>query len=144
MILLNSKRINDCVDDDEVETHNNEISDILSKVMTLDNYDCAVLSKYQDDAHAYKKTQIRAIQLHDINEVIEWGDIKNGVDLFSDENDEYLVIVAYGQSYCLQNGKWDQIVEAFKILPYDEERIFLNIVGFITKNKPVTDAINQF
>ena len=143
MFLLTSKRMIDCVEECDIETHNQEISDVFVKLLNLENYKCAVLCKYQDIGHVNKKMRIDSVDLHDIEEVIQWGDIKNGVDLFADENDEYLVLIAYGQSYMLSN-EWHEIVEAFKILPYDENKNFLDVVSYVKNGEGVKIAKNQF
>ena len=143
MYLLNSKSVLDCETEEEVEIHNQEITNIFEKLYSLENYDCAVLCKYQDNAHKNLKMRVESIKLHDIEEVYQWGDFKNGVDLSID--DEYLVLVAYGQSYQIRGEEnWHIVVEAFKILPYDDNRSFLNVVDYVKNGWDVIEAINQF
>ena len=63
--------------------------------------------------------------MHEVLEVLEWGDIKNGADVLLDE-DGYLVFVLYGQGYTLKD-KYHLITVAYQILPFDANRNFMNI-----------------
>ena len=145
MILLNTRSIMDCDTEEEIELHNQETITFIEKLSKLKDYECAVLCKYQDKAHKDVPMKIESTSLHYIDEVWQWGDFKNGVDLLADETLEYLVFVTYGQSYQLKsNNSWHTVVEAFKILPYDENRNFLNVVDYCINNKPVVIAKNQY
>ena len=50
MELLNSKSVLDCTEQ-ETEHHNQECSAIIESLHKYDNYDCAVIYKYFDEAN---------------------------------------------------------------------------------------------
>lgn len=145
MKLVNSKTILECETEDDINVHNQEILTLFEKVNQLENYECAVLCKFQDKAHKHLQTRVESILLHDIDEVYQWGDFKNGVDLLIDENNEYFVLVTYGQSYQIKGeNDWHTVIEAFKILPYNKDEMFINIVDWALCGQPVKIANNQF
>ena len=84
-----------------------------------------------------------SINLHDIDVVYQWGDFKNGVDLLVDDNEEYFVLLTHGQSYEMA-GEYYSVAEAFMVLPYNEEKHFLNVVSYVFDGEPVKTALNQF
>jgi len=134
----------DCENEEETEKHIKEITDVITKVCELENYDCAVLCKYQDKAHKEIPMKIEPCTLHDIDEVWQWGDCKNGVDLMTDDNKEYLVFLTYGQSYQIKGEEiWHTVIEAFEILPYNKKRDFLNVVDYVLNKGSVKVAVNQ-
>ena len=125
MKLLNSKSIIDCNDIEE-EIHSEELNKILEYIGSKKNYDCAVLKKYQDERHKHIEMEVIPSSLYAISDVIESCDLKNGVDVYLDEEDFY-VFVTYGQLYEL-NGKYHMVTAALKIMPYDENREFVKII----------------
>lgn len=139
MKLLNSKNIYKC-NEEEVELHNDEIFEFIEKLSDLDNYECAILAKYQDKVNKDKPTKILNLDLYNLKEVFEMFDCKNGVDLFLDE--EYFVLLLYGQMYTYNFENY-MLTLALKILPYNENRDFLDITQFILKNEVVKIASNQ-
>lgn len=145
MILLNSKSIRECKTDQEIDSHNKEIIDIINKLNDLDDFDCAVLCKYQDKGHKELPMKIEATTLHSLSDIFEWGDCKNGCDIMVDDGGEYLVIVTLGQSYQMKGEEhWYTVVEAFKVLPYDQNKNFLNIINYVMFSGKLEYARNQF
>lgn len=142
MYLINTLPVKECVTEKEYEDHNQEILTVIERLRTLPNYDCAVLYQRQDLIAANEKTRVISIGLHEIDELIEMSDTKHGVDLVADNELEYLIIVTYGQSYSLE-GQNHLVSAAYKILPYDNNRNFLNVVEFI-RGGTVAKAKNQF
>ena len=53
-LLLNSKSILNCNEEEEKE-HNNEIEEISKMIYSLPNYDCAIIIKYVDKANEKRK-----------------------------------------------------------------------------------------
>ena len=80
MKLLNSKSILDC-DEFEEEIHNKETQEILERLLKYPNYDCAAIIKYFDEANKDREPIIKQCELHSCEEIIEYVDFKNGVDL---------------------------------------------------------------
>lgn len=124
MKLLNTKSILDC-EEEELELHDLEVNKVLDHIYSLENYDCAVIFKYVDEAHKDKEDVIKSCELHDFMEMIEYADFKNGFDFAVDDNGVF-VVVAYGQGYEL-NGNYHLIETHIHVMPYDENREFLNI-----------------
>lgn len=125
MRLLNAKSILDC-DEFEEEVHNQETQDILSKLSNYPNYDCAAIIKYFDEANKDKKPIIKSCNLHNCDEMINYIDSKNGVDIAIVE--DFLTFIVYGQGYFIDNISY-QTQTGIQIRPYDSKRdfIFLNI-----------------
>lgn len=125
MHLLNTKSILDC-DEIEEEVHNQEIQDILSNLSNYPNYDCAAIIKYFDEANKDKEPIIKSCNLHNCDEMINYIDSKNGVDIAIIE--DFLTFIVYGQGYFIDNISY-QTQTGIQIRPYDSKRdfIFLNI-----------------
>ena len=125
MHLLNTKSILDC-DEIEKEVHNQEIQDILSNLSNYPNYDCAAIIKYFDEANKDKEPIIKSCNLHNCDEMINYIDSKNGVDIAIIEY--FLTFIVYGQGYFIDNISY-QTQTGIQIRPYDSKRdfIFLNI-----------------
>ena len=140
MYLLNSKPVLECTED-EWDKHSQEIADIGNRIQDFPDYDCAVLAQYQDEAHRGKRS-IGQISLHEVLEVLEWGDIKNGADVLLDE-DGYLVFVLYGQGYTLKD-KYHLITVAYQILPFDANRNFMNISKALLNQGDIEISGQQF
>ena len=100
MRLLNTKSILDC-DEFEEEVHNQETQDILSKLSNYPNYDCAAIIKYFDEANKDKEPIIKSCNLHNCDELINYIDSKNGVDIAIVE--DFLTYIVYGQGYSGNN-----------------------------------------
>lgn len=132
MILLNS---NSCLNCHNLDNHNKEIIKIFEHIYTFENFECALICKYQDYANKNKKQRIENCKFSEILDWISSRDIKNGIDLYSDNN--FLVLVLYGQIYFSQkNNRSHLVTEAVKILPYDNNHNFIDVLP-ILDNKPL-------
>ena len=123
MRLLNTKSILDCNELEE-EKHNQETQDILTKLLDYPDYECAAIIKYFDEANKDKEPIIKSCNLHNCDEIIEYVDSKNGIDIAIVE--EFLTFIVYGQSYSV-NDKYHLIQTGIQIRPYDREKNFLKI-----------------
>ena len=121
MYLLNSKSIIDC-NAQEVQEHNQEIKDISEKLQNYQDYDCAAIIKYFDEANKDKEPIIKSCNLHNCDEMIEYVDSKNGVDIAIVE--DFLTYIVYGQGYSV-NDKYYLIQTGIQIRPYDKKRKFI-------------------
>lgn len=121
MYLLNSKSIIDC-NAQEVQEHNQEIKDISDKLQNYQDYDCAAIIKYFDEANKDKEPIIKSCNLHNCDEMIEYVDSKNGVDIAIVE--DFLTYIVYGQGYSV-NDKYYLIQTGIQIRPYDKKRNFI-------------------
>jgi hypothetical protein len=121
MYLLNSKSIIDC-NAQEVQEHNQEIKDISEKLQNYQDYDCAAIIKYFDEANKDKEPIIKSCNLHNCDEMIEYVDSKNGVDIAIVE--DFLTYIVYGQGYSV-NDKYYLIQIGIQIRPYDKKRNFI-------------------
>ncbi|MGO5373232.1 hypothetical protein [Holdemanella porci] len=123
MLLLNTKS---CLDCDDLNTHNQEITDIIESISQIEDYDCALLCKYQDSAHKHLPQKIESCKISELLDFLGTRDIKNGIDLFFDGN--YLIFILYGQNYEYKNQKTIyHTIEAIKVLPYNEKKDFINL-----------------
>ena len=123
MKLLNSKSILDC-DENEEEIHNQETNTFLELLTLNDNYDCAVLIKSFDEAHKNEEPIIKSCKLYGCQEMLEYVDIKNGVDVAN--VDGYFTFIAYGQCSSLNDVK-HMVTQGIQIRPYDEKREFITL-----------------
>ena len=123
MYLLNSKSIIDC-NAQEVQEHNQEIKDISEKLQNYQDYDCAAIIKYFDEANKDKEPIIKSCNLHNCDEMIEYIDSKNGIDIAIVE--DFLTFIVYGQDYSL-NDKYHLIQAGIQIRPYDMNKQFIKI-----------------
>ena len=68
---------------------------------------------------------------------VESFDFKNGIDLGVQEG-EYLILVVHGQGYTLKSdGSYHLVTLAMKIMPYDENHSFINVLPVLNDQKPV-------
>lgn len=123
MKLLNSKSILDC-DEFEKEIHNKENQEILEGLLKYPNYDCGAIIKYFDEKNKDREPIIKQCELHSCNEMIEYVDSKNGVDLALIE--DYLTFIVYGQGYTVGND-YHLVKIGIRIRPYDENREFVHL-----------------
>lgn len=140
MYLLNSRTALECKES-AIDLHaleNNAISVLLQE---LPNYDCAVIIRYLDEGNRGKK-HIQQVALHEAFSVLEWGDIKNGTDVYLDE-DGYLNLISHGQGYTM-NGKYYMVTVSYQILPYDENQNFLDISKELLKQGGIEISKQQF
>ena len=123
MKLLNSKTILEC-SGVEIKAHNEETEQILAKLISYENYDCAVIFKYFDMASKNQSPIIKPCRLYNCNEMVEYADIKNGVDLAMVEG--FLTFICYGSEYNLK-GKTHLVTTGVQIRPYDTSRNFVHL-----------------
>lgn len=123
MELLNSKSILDCATQ-EIEQHNRECSSIIESLRKYDDYDCAVIYKYFDEANKEKEPVIKQCNLYDCLDMIQYADIKNGVDFATVEG--FLTFICYGSEY-EYNNQMHLVTTGIQIRPYDKERNFIRI-----------------
>ena len=96
MILLNTKSILDC-NEKETEVHFKEIEDLFETLSNDDNF-CIVEVSYLDPIQIIDKCRhLIKMKLSEIENFIQDFDIKNGADVYNDQNN--LVFVLYGQNY---------------------------------------------
>lgn len=143
LICINTHPVSRCASEEDAVQHEQEVIDFFNKLSFLPDYECAVQKQWQDFAHSNVPAKIIPSTLHQLSdEIFEGMDTKNGVDIFADG--EYLVIAVYGSSYTSSDGRTGMNTIALKILPYDEERNFLNVADYIQFDMPVSTATVQF
>ena len=125
MKLLNSKSILDC-SKTEIEKHNQECSTIIETLHKHDNYNCAVIYKHFDKANKEKEPIIKQCNLYDCLDMVQYVDIKNGVDFTFVEG--FLTFICYGSEY-EYNNQIHLVTTGIQIRPYDKKRnyIYLNL-----------------
>ena len=123
MRLLNTKSILDCNEFEE-EKHNQENQDILSKLSNYPNYDCAAIIKYFDEANKDREPIIKKCNLHNCDDMIEYVDSKNGVDVAIVE--DFLTFIVYGQEY-FKDVTYYITQIGIQIRPYDKDRNFIKM-----------------
>ena len=121
MKLLNSKSILDC-DENEEDMHYEEINDYLQSLFSKGDYECAVLIKSFDEIHKNSDPVIKSCMLHNCQEMLEYVDIKNGVDIA--DVDGYFTFLTYGQCYEI-NGQQHMIMQGIQIRPFNNKREFI-------------------
>lgn len=121
MELLNSKSILDC-NEQEIEQHNQECSLIIEKLHKYDDYDCAVIYKYFDEANKEKEPVIKQCNLYNCLDMVQYTDIKNGVDFGIVEG--FLTFICYGSEYEL-NNQIHLVTTGIQIRPYNDDRDFV-------------------
>ena len=96
MILLNTKSILDC-NEEETEVHFKEIEDLFETLSYDDDF-CIVEVSYLDPIQIIDKCRrLVKMKLSELEDFIQDFDIKNGTDIYNDQNN--LVFVLYGQNY---------------------------------------------
>ena len=133
MILLNSKSILHCDEFDE-EIHNKEIQDAIDEIISYNDFDCALICKYQDIGHKNIEQRIDSCCFSELLEHLGTRDIKNGVDLYTDG--QYLIFLVYGQGYTLvDTSEYHLVTEAIKVMPYIKEE-FYNVINILNGQLP--------
>ena len=123
MKLLNSKTVINCIDS-ELENHTKESEEILKKLLLYNDYDCVAIFKYFDTVHKDKEPVIKSCKLHNCEEVIQFADIKNGVDLAEVEG--FLTFICYGSEYQIDDQTY-VVTTGIQIRPFDEARNFISL-----------------
>ena len=124
MELLNSKSILDC-NEQETEQHNQECSTIIENLHKYNDYDCAVIYKYFDEANKEKEPVIKQCNLYDCLDMVQYADTKNGIDLALVEN--FLTFICYGQEYSMEDGVHIKTT-GIQIRPYGRDREFVTLL----------------
>lgn len=96
MELLHNKSIIEC---DEVEelTHHKEIEKIMDAIGSMKNYNVEIVQYRLDFIAKHLKPRVFDYKLHDLQDLIETFDIKNGIDVLLEN--EQIVFEMYGQGY---------------------------------------------
>lgn len=127
MKLLSSKSILDCTEQ-EIEQHNQECSAIIEKLHKYYNYECAVIYKYFDEANKEKEPVIKQCNLYDCLDMVQFADIKNGVDFAIVEG--FLTFICYGSQY-EYNNQIHLVTTGIQIRPYSKHKKFLyNLIKY--------------
>lgn len=130
-----------CLECEDLHRHNKEIYEIINKIINFNNYKCALICKYQDIAHKHIQQEIKECQLSDIFDFLGSRDIKNGIDLLTDK--QYLVFLLYGQTYHINDNKNVFIkTEAIKVIPYNSNCDFINVIPLLQNNSPTIIKAN--
>lgn len=126
MYILNKKSILDCKTELEIQIHTNECQNILKNLLKFQNYDCAVIIKNFDKVNLHNAPIIKQCKLYECYSIVEYADIKNGVDIAIVEG--YLTFICYGTEYELENKCYLTTV-GIQVRPFDKNRnfIYLNL-----------------
>ena len=124
MEFLNSISILDC-NEQETEQHNQECSTIIENLHKYDDYDCAVIYKYFDEANKEKEPVIKQCSLYNCLDMVQYADTKNGIDLALVEN--FLTFICYGQEYSMEDGVHIKTT-GIQIRPYGHDREFVTLL----------------
>ena len=92
MKLLNSKKVLDCNESEEL-IHHNEITKIIDTIYKMRNMNCALVITDSNN----KEPKIVTSKLHEIFDCFEYFDMKNGIDVYQDN--DFLTFVLNGQTY---------------------------------------------
>lgn len=130
LILLNTQS---CLYCNDLEKHNEEITNIFEKIYTFEDYNCVLLCKYQDPAHQNLEQRIESCKFSEILDFISTRDLKNGIDVMADK--DYLILILYGQGYRINDSNY-LITEAIRIMPFNKNRSFINILPILNNNAP--------
>ena len=111
MKLLNSKSSIDCNEYEE-KYHLNEIQTIYKNICKINNIDCALVitNSFENEPKIIKS------KLHNILDDLAYFDIKNGVDVYQDE--DFITFVLNGQIY-KENNDYKIFNTFIKVLPLD-------------------------
>lgn len=86
------------IDEEKEKIHHKEVENIFAKIYGFPNAVCIYGIKYIDKYHSKKiEPRYDYNELHNVEEILEGMDFKNGIDVFLD--DDKLVFIVYGQGY---------------------------------------------
>ena len=92
------------------------------------NYECAVIYKYFDEANKEKEPVIKQCNLYDCLDMVQYADIKNGVDFATVEG--FLTFICYGSQY-EYNNQIHLVTTGIQIRPYSKHKKFLyNLIKY--------------
>ena len=107
---------------DEYQTwvHDQEFENLMDQVFELPNYKVDLDVTFLDEYHKeHNYPLFYESFLHNVFDFMESRDIKNGVDMYLDE-EQHLFFVAYGQGYHA-NGKDGTITTKVLVKAFDED-----------------------
>lgn len=122
MRLYTKASVLDCESEADLIQHNLEIENIIQALTKYTNYDCAVILKCFDEANKDKEPIIKQCKLHDCFDMVQFADIKNGIDIGCVEG--FITFVCYGAEYTYNNQVY-LCTTGIQIRPYNNERNFL-------------------
>lgn len=122
MRLYTKASVLDCESEADLIQHNLEIENIIQTLTKYTNYDCAVIIKHFDDANKEKEPIIKQCKLHDCFDMVQFADIKNGIDIGCVEG--FITFICYGAEYTYNNQVY-LCTTGIQIRPYDNARNFL-------------------
>lgn len=103
MILLNTKPILNC-NEKETEIHNKKVEIFFDNNFSTNPYLCEVETTYLDVHQKENKFKtLQVINAYELEDLIQSYDIKNGLDIFLDENNCDIILKLYGQVYWYNN-----------------------------------------
>lgn len=123
MRLLNTKSILDCKEQD-INQHNKETLSIIKNLQKNEDYDCAIIYKYFDEANKEKEPVIKQCNLYDCLDMVQYADIKNGVDFAIVEG--FLTFICYGSEY-EYNNQIHLVTTGIQIRPYNVNKDFVSL-----------------
>lgn len=129
MLLLNSKSILNCLNEEEEKNHKKEVERIMETIYSMPDYRVILRYRFVDEAHQRNIDMFTHSNLHNFLESIDGIDCKNGYDLTVKDHDT-LTVVIYGQHYLLKNVF--HIVETHvDVLPFNIQNDFVNIIPYL-------------
>lgn len=123
MKILNTKSILNCTES-EIEEHHRECSKFINHLQNHKNYCCAVIYKYFDEANKEKEPVIKQCNLYDCLHMVQYADIKNGVDFAIVEG--FLTFVCYGSEY-QYNNQIHLVITCIQIRPFNKNKDFIHL-----------------
>ena len=114
----------------------------LDDIINIYDFDSILICKYQDEYHKRFDQEIYNCKMPEAYDELERFDYKNGMNLYIDD-DGYLIFVIYGQGYQYKNKHY--LVEmAVKVLPYNDNKDFLDVSDIIKGGNNISVSKNQF
>ena len=120
--LLNETPILDCEGEQAEEAHGEEIARILFQMEQRAEWAgglWSVTRRFIDQAHEGVEPRRSFVEPHELQDLIESADIKNGVDLCMDEHGA-LIVVAHGQGYTMDGTYHGTVTTVFECRLLDE------------------------
>ena len=123
---------------DEYETriHDQEFENLMDQVFELPDYKVELDVTFLDEYHKeHDYPLFYESHLHNVFDFMESRDIKNGIDMYLDE-EQNLFFVAYGQGYHA-NGKDGTITTKVLVKAFDEDGKIVPMTSIKGFNKGV-------
>ena len=141
MQLLMKKSILSCTEEEQI-LHEEEFQEIMNRIRKLPDFECAVICRPLDIQRADQKPWIRTCRLHFIDYIRDWDDTSKGMDMWLDD-DSYPVLICYGSEYSYENEMIRKALSC-KILPFNEDHVYMNIANALFYDGDIIPADNQF